>query len=88
MEYVRRLTFGEVKMIKLKNRKNDFFRCQNSAHENLPVAYAQTKRSHQARQISLTSSKKESKLAENESFHFCLTTAHSLGNSPIALFRE
>jgi hypothetical protein len=46
------------------------------------------KRSHQARQISLTSSKNESKLAENESFHCCLTLAHSLGNSPIALFRE
>ena len=88
MKCVRRLTFEEVKMIKLKNRKNDFFRCQNSEHEKVPFAYTQTKRSHQARQISLTSSKKESKLAENESFHFCLTLAHSLGNSPISLFRE
>ena len=85
---MRRLTYEEVKMIQFKNQKNDFFRCQNSGHEKLPFVYTYPKRSHQARQISLTSSKKESKLAENESFHFCLTTHHSLGDSPTSLFRE
>ena len=43
---MRRLIYEEVKMIKFKNRKNDFFRCQNSEHENLPFAHAQQKRSH------------------------------------------